>query len=755
MTILFRVARLELAILFYSIIGWLVLLVFTVQCGITIGDMLYSKESSQQLGSELGPLTAELFAGSYGFFASVLRNLYLYIPLLTMGVMSRELSSGTIKLLQSSPVTNAQVVCGKYLALLYYGLCFVAVLMGVGITAGMAVEHLDFGHIAVALLGTYLLWCAYAAIGLFMSSLTKYQVVAAVSTLAILAGLNYVGKVGQNTLWIREFTYWLSLAGRTNHFVSGMVSSADLFYFLLVIFLFISLTIMHMDDGRVLRSDVVRSFRYAGLVALVLLLGYATSLPRMSKYADFTRFETNTLTEASRRIIKRLGDKPVSIASYANILHPHGRLGTLKWRKFDQKQFEQYTRFMPGMAMPYTLYYDYVPDYGMDSTENLQEKAYKSALAHEVDIATVLAPEEIGKIIDLKPEQNSFVRMVHYKGDSIPLRMFQDMYVYPHEAEITAVLKRFLQKASVVAFISGHGERSIAKTGDRAYSKMTTEITSREALVNQGFVVRDIRAEQLDALDRELAIAVVADPYEAYAPREIAALQTYLAAGGNCLLMAEPGKQEIMNSLLAKIPAKFDREQVYEWSKDYSLDLIQAKFTAQAGVFELPQKPDAIVCLNGAVPIVLDEDMGDFASVNLLVSNGMMAWKSDKKVELRNDGKMQKEEPTGSWPLAVALTRQVNSRQQRIALIGDADFMSNAEFARYGPMTENITFATKLFKWFAYGEFPVDVSRPQPTDKRIKASRANIETMKYVWVGLLPALMALAGGYTLITRRRK
>ena len=67
-------------------------------------------------------LTLGIFGGQRGLFVAVQSYLYLYIPLLTMGLMSRELGSGSIKLLYSSPVTNVQIILGKYCSMLAYGL---------------------------------------------------------------------------------------------------------------------------------------------------------------------------------------------------------------------------------------------------------------------------------------------------------------------------------------------------------------------------------------------------------------------------------------------------------------------------------------------------------------------------------------------------------------------------------------------------------------------------------------------------------
>ena len=146
----------------------------------------------------------------------MLNNLYLYIPLLTMGLMSRELSSGSIKLLYSSPVSNLQIIVGKYLSVVVYGLILVAVLLMPLIFSAFVVKSADIPFMLTALLGVFITICTYAAIGLFMSTITKYQVVAAIGTLAILAVLNFIGNVGQEIDFVRDLTYWLSISGRSN-----------------------------------------------------------------------------------------------------------------------------------------------------------------------------------------------------------------------------------------------------------------------------------------------------------------------------------------------------------------------------------------------------------------------------------------------------------------------------------------------------------------------------------------------------------
>lgn len=83
-----------------------------------------------------------------------------------------------------------------------YGLILMGVLLVLVLFACCTVESFDLSAALSGLLGLYLLMCAYAAIGLYMSSLTSYQVVAAVGTLAVLIVLNFIGSVGQDIAFV-------------------------------------------------------------------------------------------------------------------------------------------------------------------------------------------------------------------------------------------------------------------------------------------------------------------------------------------------------------------------------------------------------------------------------------------------------------------------------------------------------------------------------------------------------------------------
>lgn len=750
---IFRIARLELSLLFYSPIAWLVLIIFIIQCGVTFTDLLYARETTQQLGGELKSLTVAIFGGRDGFFNAVQEKLFLYIPLLTMGLMSREISSGSIKLLLSSPVTITEIIVGKFAAMMAYGFLLVSILLCIMLAGSFSVEQIDIQFVLGGIFGLYLLICAYSAIGLFMSSLTSYQVVAAISTLAVFAALKFVGNIGQDIEFVRDITYWISIDGRVDNFINGLISSKDVLYFLLVIGLFLMLTIMRLNAGRQIRTASVTTLRYSGLILSVLAIGYISSLPAVTGYFDTTRFKDRTLTAESQAILNQL-DSPVTITSYVNVINAYSHLGSPKFRIFELRKFDQFVRYLPDLKMNYVPYYDSTMQKN-DPTKTLEDRAQRAATAYGFEFETMLSPSEIKKEIDLVPEQNRFVRMVEYKGKTTPLRMFADMFVYPDEAEISAALKRLLNKPAVIGFLSGNNERSITRTGDNAYQNITTEVSSRSALINNGFDILDIAIDDKGAIPDSLSVLVIADPLQAYSAAQLEKINKYIATGGNILIAGEPGKQSLLNPIVKQFGVSLGEGTLLQQSEKLELDLIQSHASPKASKygFSLPAK--WIVTMPGAVVVNYSKG-GPYKAEPILIASNPNPWIKWGSFNLETDKVVfdPKAEKKAAASVAIALTRKIPSKEQKILISGDADFMSNSELSRFNIRNANTDFVIQLFKWFSNGEYPIDITRPDPLDNKITISRDGINGLKMLLLGGLPMLLGIAGGITLIRRKR-
>ncbi len=127
MRVSLRIAKQELASLFYSPIAWFILVIFTVQFGLAFTGKMDMYVSYRNLGYNTFNLTDYIFTNGQtpGLLLTVQSQLYLFIPLITMGLISREISSGSIKLLQSSPISVAEIVFGKYIGIMVYALLLI------------------------------------------------------------------------------------------------------------------------------------------------------------------------------------------------------------------------------------------------------------------------------------------------------------------------------------------------------------------------------------------------------------------------------------------------------------------------------------------------------------------------------------------------------------------------------------------------------------------------------------------------------
>lgn len=156
--IIMRIARTDLAILFYSPIAWFILIVFSFLTTSSFTSLMENIVTDYDLsGGKEVSLSGICFLGSYGFLSSVVSNIYIYIPLLTMGLISRETASGSIKLAYSSPVTSGQIVLGKYLAAIGFGCCLMLVPIASAIYGSLVIPSFDWAPVLVALLNMRLL----------------------------------------------------------------------------------------------------------------------------------------------------------------------------------------------------------------------------------------------------------------------------------------------------------------------------------------------------------------------------------------------------------------------------------------------------------------------------------------------------------------------------------------------------------------------------------------------------------------------
>lgn len=755
-----RIAKIELSNLFFSPVAWIVLIIFLVQSGWEYVSIIERFERAQQLGMQNPGITESVFGGFRGVFITMKENLFLYIPLLTMGLISKETSSGSIKLLYSSPIRVSAVVWGKYLAMVFYCMLLMGCLFLLCICSVFVVSEADVYFILSGIIGLFLQICAYSAIGLFMSSLTTYQVVAAISTLVVLAALNYVGKLWQDIDFVRDLTYFLSLSGRVDSFIYGLITSRDVLYFLIVIGLFAGLTILKLNAGRESKPVVVKVTHYLVLIATALLLGYFSSRKGWVLYKDMTANNNRTLAASGQEVLQQM-DAPVTITTYANLLVQDYFHVSPAARNSDMAMFDKYFRFKPDITMKYVYYYDtstYTELYRLNKGLNTAQLAKRVAGTYKTDLSHFLTPAEIKKRIDLSSEQNRLVRVLEYKGRKTFLRTYEDLMRQPNEQEITAAMKRLIVAVPKVAFLTGHQERSIRKLGDRDAKLSTTEITFRYALVNQGFDVTEVSADA--PLPADISVLVMADPGTAYTAQELANINQYIADGRNLLVTCEPQHRSTIDPVLAALGIRMNDGTLLQKSEDFTPGFLMTAIAPGATQVWSNVRlfnSESLVAFSGASTLSWQPKEG-MKYVPLVTAAGKDIWRRKTKMDdsvhaARFDVALGDEKDT--MPVVLAVTRQIKGKLQKIIVSADADFMSNAELLRSNPKTANFLFTTEMFRWFSNNAFPVDTYKMPQKDGRLLIDAKGVSRLQWLLVGLLPAMIAIGVCILLVVRNRR
>ena len=98
-----------------------------------------------------------------------------------------------------------------------------------------------------------------------------------------------------------------------------------------------------------------------------------------------------------------------------------------------------------------------------------------------------------------------------------------------------------------------------------------------------------------------------------------------------------------------------------------------------------------------------------------------------------------------AYPLALALSREIAGKQQKIVILGDADCMSNAEMKanRDRVNAGNGMFILGIFNWLTDGEFPIDVRRPATPDNDLYVGVDGMKITRYVFWGFSLLLMVV------------
>lgn len=184
------------------------------------------------------------------FFGNVTLFALMILPLITMKLYAEEKKTGTIELLHTSPLTNFQILLGKYLASLVLYILMLAITL-LYMLFLLAYGEPEMGQLWSGYWGMLLIGGAYLAIGLLFSTFTDNQIIAAVSTIAVILMFWAIGWLSEflNPALAKILTHF-SLLEHFEDFAKGVIDTQNIIFYLSFIFMGLFLSFVSIESAR-------------------------------------------------------------------------------------------------------------------------------------------------------------------------------------------------------------------------------------------------------------------------------------------------------------------------------------------------------------------------------------------------------------------------------------------------------------------------------------------------------------------------
>ena len=253
MTNILAIAHKELRSYFASPIGYIVLGLFSLLYGYFYYTfLLYFVRQGTQLGQfGANGQTLNINQDMIRYLMQNVTLLVLFLmPMITMRTYAEEKRSGTIELLLTSPLTDFQIIMGKFLgALALWAVALLISMVHIGLL--FIYSNPEWKPILVGYLGLLLFGGCFISIGLFISSLTRNQIVAGTSTFGVLLLfwiINWIGPYTEPPT--QQIVDYLSVISHFDDFAKGVIDTTHLVYYISFIAFGLFLTAKSVDSER-------------------------------------------------------------------------------------------------------------------------------------------------------------------------------------------------------------------------------------------------------------------------------------------------------------------------------------------------------------------------------------------------------------------------------------------------------------------------------------------------------------------------
>lgn len=668
----------------------------------------------------------------------------IFVPAATMRTLAEERRSRTLEWLLAQPLSETEVVAGKFLGdWLFVMLALAGTLpTGVGI---LMVSDADAGIMIAQYLGAALLAAQFVALGLWASSFTRNQITAFIVAAAVAFTLFLIGlpivQIGVPP-GVAGVLARLSVLSHFENVARGVVDLRDVVYFLSTSVLFLVLALRAIQRDRLSHGRPEwQRLRMGALVvtALVLMVNLLGSYVRGR--VDLTSGNLYTLDRGSRDLLADLDDL-VQVKLFASTeLPPELQLQLRDVRDL----LADMRRAANGNLI--------VTDVDPDEDEEAQEEADQLGIY----------PVEFNVLRDDQFE----VRRGYY-GLAV---------VYADRSDVTPVIQRTddleFRLASAIYDMTTTDRPGVSFV--EAYgAKQPSEIPGLTQSLGERYTVRSINldGDSAQAIDRDSTdVLVVAGPLQPLDSMAVRRIQDFVEGGGSALVLAEPVQldQQSPNAL----PVTTGLEDLLAArgivvSRRLVADLASAERVnlGRQGIFQViapyPLWPIAIPVPHAVTSGLNSLSMGWVGELEVSDSTDVQPlWRTSESAALHAFAGSILPDQDWDFPdeelkprvLAAAVTPGEGDARGRMVVVGDVTF-TEAQFVQQNPA--NVTFLANAINWLAQDEALIAIRSKNRTPPNL-VFESDVSRNLLKWGNLIgvPLLFVLVGALRVTGRRRR
>lgn len=427
------------------------------------------------------------------------------------------------------------------------------------------------------------------------------------------------------------------------------------------------------------------------VIILAVLIILASVSRAYKTELDLSANNSNTLSSASQKILATLSE-PITVTAYIKEPGLQQQLAQL---------LNRYRRFKDDISIQF-----------IDPTQ-VPEKA------RELNIG----PQ--GAII------------VDYQGRTEKL-------LYLDESTLSnALLQLAHNKERWVTFLTGHGERSPVGRANFDLGLFGTQ------LANHKIKVQTLNLAQFSTIPDNSSLLIIATPAVALLAGELTIIKNYINNGGNLLLLSDPDNpylESIEQHLgITKLPGII----VDSSSSLYGIDDPSFVLISQYSHHPVTTNFNSITVFPISSALSFDNDETEFET-EVLLSTTQKSWSETGNISGKIGFDIDTQEQQGPLSLGYSLTRDFSDKpQQRIAVLGDGDFLSNAYLGNVG----NAELGFRMINWLTHDDQFIEIPKKIAPGKSLTLSTTSVAIIGFGFLLILPLLLMIIG--LLIWRRRK